>query len=206
MLNKITKWSLNYVCFNFILQRNISRFHCICEWDLKKKTAVTMHIICSVLSSISSLFYNVCSSFLQSSINSCLYWLFTFNWSLSVVKSHKKMFLCLEIDFVSKNFLNDAEKVNFAKKMINFLFINFKITKCLLNSALLISKTIYKYVMKMSVMLTSCFNLEKVKVINKNYNEENHLFNTILQQQCCCSFKQLEYKFLIFNLLVHFKL
>jgi len=74
-----------------------------------------------------------------------------------------------------------VKRVNFAKKMIDLLFISLKITKCLLNSTLFISEVICKHVVKMSVMLTLCFNLEEVKIINKSNNEKDHLFDTVLQ-------------------------
>jgi len=51
--------------------------------------------------------------------------------------------------------------------MINLLFVSLKVMKCLLNSILLTDKVVCKHVVKMSAILTSCFNLEvKVKVIN----------------------------------------
>jgi len=63
--------------------------------------------------------------------------------------------------------LNNAKRVNFVEKMINLLFVSLKVMKCLLNSILLTDKVVCKHVVKMSAILTLCFNLEvKVKVIN----------------------------------------
>ncbi len=77
------------------------------------------------------------------------------------------MLLCFWVDLISESFLNDVKKVNFAEKMINLLFISLKIMKCLLNSTLLINRVVYKHVVKMSAILTLCFDLEvEVKVIN----------------------------------------
>lgn len=85
MCNNIMKWSLSHICLDIMFQRSMSEFHCICRQNLKKKTAVTMYVICSVLLSISSLLYNISSSCLWSSINSCLYWFLTSHWCFSVV-------------------------------------------------------------------------------------------------------------------------
>jgi len=53
-----------------------------------------------------------------------------------------------------------VKKVNFIEKIINFLFINFKIRKCLLNSTLLINEFVSEHIIKMSVILTLHFDLE----------------------------------------------
>jgi len=69
------------------------------------------------------------------------------------------MLFTLTVNFVSKSFLKNMSRVHFIKKMRDLLLVSLKILKHFLNSALLADKVISKYIMKMSSLMTSMFNL-----------------------------------------------
>ncbi len=69
------------------------------------------------------------------------------------------MLSTLTVDFVSKSFSKNTDRVHFAKKMRDLLLVSLKILKHFLNNALLVSRVISEHIMKMSPLMTSMFNL-----------------------------------------------
>jgi len=63
------------------------------------------------------------------------------------------------VNFVSKSFLKNTDRVHFIKKIKDLLLISLKILKHFLNNALLVSEVISEHIMKMSSLMTSMFNL-----------------------------------------------
>jgi len=60
------------------------------------------------------------------------------------------MLFTLTVDFIDKNFLKNTDRVHFAKKIRDLLLISLKVSKHFLNNALLVSRVINEYIMKMS--------------------------------------------------------
>jgi len=69
------------------------------------------------------------------------------------------MLSTLTVNFVSKSFLKNTDRVHFTKKIKDLLLISLKILKHFLNNALLVSEVINEHIMKMSSLMTSMFNL-----------------------------------------------
>jgi len=69
------------------------------------------------------------------------------------------MLFTLTVNFISKNFLKNTDRVHFTKKMRDLLLVSLKILKHFLNSVLLVNEVISEHITKMLPLMTSTFNL-----------------------------------------------